>query len=95
MQADNLPSRFEVRGEIYIGLLQMTVLPYIVISLIANLGRITWSESRSLILAAAAVLGALLLVGIIVLFLVPLAFPARDTAAFFSESLIIEQLFML
>ena len=79
-------------GEIYIGLLQMTVLPYIVISLIANLGRITWSESRSLILAAAAVLGALLLVGITVLFLVPLAFPARDTAAFFNDTLIVERL---
>lgn len=79
-----------VVGEIYIGLLQMTVLPYIVLSLIANLGRISWSESRSLILAAAATLAALLLVGIVVLSLVPLAFPVRDTAAFFSEALITE-----
>ncbi len=81
-----------VVGEIYIGLLQMTVLPYIVLSLIANLGRISWSESRSLILAASAVLGVLLLVGIIVLFLVPLAFPARDTAAFFSDAMIADRL---
>ncbi len=88
----DLAAPANVVGEIYIGLLQMTVLPYIVISLIANLGRITWAESRSLILAASAVLGALLLVGIIVLFLVPLAFPARDTAAFFNDALITDRL---
>ena len=40
-------------GDIFINLLQMTVLPYIVVSLVGNLGRISWSESRRLIIPAA------------------------------------------
>ncbi|MEM8767021.1 MAG: cation:dicarboxylase symporter family transporter [Pseudomonadota bacterium] len=75
-------------GEIYIGLLQMTVLPYIVLSLVANLGRISWAESRGLIIAALAVLLGLLAIGMSVLFLVPMAFPAWETATFFSDELV-------
>jgi proton glutamate symport protein len=33
-------SGFSVAGNVYIALLQMTILPYIVVSLISNLGRI-------------------------------------------------------
>ncbi|MGE0622093.1 MAG: cation:dicarboxylase symporter family transporter [Pseudomonadales bacterium] len=85
-----LAAPMNVAGEIYIGLLQMTVLPYIVISLIANLGRITWTESRHLILAGIAILGIFLLIGIGVLFAVPIAFPERETAAFFNDALIMD-----
>ena len=76
---------FVIVGEIFIGLLQMTVLPYIVISLVANLGRISWSESRGLLLSAMAVLGALLALGVIALITVPLAFPDWKSATFFSH----------
>jgi Na+/H+-dicarboxylate symporter/ABC-type amino acid transport substrate-binding protein len=79
---------FVVVGEIFIGLLQMTVLPYIVISLIANLGRISWSESRGLLLSAMAVLAALLVLGVFALLTVPLAFPDWKSATFFSSSLV-------
>ena len=75
-------------GDVFIGLLQMTVLPYIVISLVANLGSISWAKSRRLILAAIAVLALLLLLGVIILYLAPLAFPAWETASFFSHSLV-------
>ena len=79
---------FSVAGEIYIGLLQMTVLPYIVVSLIGNLGRISWSESRGLLVSAIAALAVLLLLGVITLVTVPLAFPDREAASFFSSSLV-------
>jgi Na+/H+-dicarboxylate symporter/ABC-type amino acid transport substrate-binding protein len=79
---------FVVVGEIFIGLLQMTVLPYIVVSLVSNLGRITWSESKGLLIAAMAVLGVLLLLGVVVLLTVPLAFPDWRSASFFSSSLV-------
>ncbi len=44
-----LTAPFSVAGEIFIGLLQMTVLPYIVVSLIGNIGAISWSDSRGLL----------------------------------------------
>jgi Na+/H+-dicarboxylate symporter/ABC-type amino acid transport substrate-binding protein len=81
---------FTIAGEAFIGLLQMTVLPYIVISLVANLGRISWAESRGLLLSALAILGVLLTIGIITLITVPLAFPEWQSASFFSNSLVEE-----
>ena len=51
----------EAGGRIFIGMLQMTVLPYIILSLIINLGRITWAESRGLLLTLIAVFGIFLL----------------------------------
>jgi Na+/H+-dicarboxylate symporter/ABC-type amino acid transport substrate-binding protein len=77
-----------VAGQIFIALLQMTVLPYIVVSLMGNLGRISWSESRGILLAAMSVLAVLLLLGVVVLITAPLAFPKWATASFFSASLV-------
>ena len=79
---------FSTAGDIYIGLLQMTVLPYIVLSLISNIGGITWSERRGLVVAALAVLACLLLLGVAVLAIVPMAFPVWVSASFFSASLV-------
>ena len=79
---------FTVGGDVYIGLLQMTVLPYIVVSLISNIGGISWSERRGLVIAAMLVLAVMLLLGVAVLAVVPLAFPVWDSASFFSASLI-------
>lgn len=75
-------------GDVYIGLLQMTVLPYIMLSLIANLGRISWSESRGLLTSLCAVFLVFLLGGGAILMLSPLAFPPADAASFFSRTLI-------
>ena len=36
----------QVIGDVFVGLLQMTVLPYIVVSLIASLGRLSYREVR-------------------------------------------------
>ena len=38
----------KVVGDIFIGLLQMTVLPYILVSLIAGIGRLSYPEMRLL-----------------------------------------------
>jgi Na+/H+-dicarboxylate symporter/ABC-type amino acid transport substrate-binding protein len=83
-----LAAPFNIGGDVYIGLLQMTVLPYIVVSLISNIGGISWSERRGLVVAAMLVLACLLLLGVAVLAVVPLAFPVWDSASFFSASLI-------
>jgi Na+/H+-dicarboxylate symporter/ABC-type amino acid transport substrate-binding protein len=79
---------FSIGGDIFIGLLQMTVLPYIVVSLVGNLGGISWSERRSLLVSGISVLLVLLAIGVVVLVVIPLAFPAVQSASFFSSSLI-------
>jgi Na+/H+-dicarboxylate symporter/ABC-type amino acid transport substrate-binding protein len=79
---------FSTIGEVYIGLLQMTVLPYIVLSLISNIGGISWSERRGLVVAGLLVLTCLLVLGVAVLAIVPVAFPVWASASFFSNSLV-------
>lgn len=77
-----------IGGDVYIGLLQMTVLPYIMLSLIVNLGQISWRESRGLLTTLVAVFLIFLLGGGAVLLLTPLAFPPAEAASFFSTALI-------
>jgi Na+/H+-dicarboxylate symporter len=78
----------KVIGDAFIALLQMTVLPYVMFALIANIGGLTWTDARRL----AARGGLLLLIfwaitlGLIVL--MPLTFPTLETASFFSTSLV-------
>jgi Na+/H+-dicarboxylate symporter len=78
----------EAGGRIFIGMLQMTVLPYIILSLVINLGRISWAESRGLLLTLIAVFAIFLLLGAVVLFLTPVAFPPIESASFFKSSLV-------
>ena len=71
-------------GDIFVGLLQMTVLPYITLALIANIGRLSANEGRRfglyagtfLLLSTALTLGAILLL--------PLSLPHMESASFFS-----------
>ena len=79
---------FSIVGNIYIGLLQMTVLPYIVVSLVANLGRISWSESRGLLLAAVSVLALILILGMGMLIVIPYAFPEWQSGSFFRATMV-------
>ena len=79
---------FSIGGDVFIGLLQMTVLPYIVVSLVGNLGKISWERSRGMLLAAVSVLAFLLMLGIAILFVGPFAFPEWEAGSFFSNSLV-------
>ena len=79
----------EIGGRIFIGMLQMTVLPYIMLSLIINLGsnhlgRKPWPAADT----DRRVPRYFLLLGAIVLFLTPLAFPPIESASFFKSSLV-------
>ena len=71
----------------FVKLLQMMVLPYITVSIIANLGSLKPSELRTLGLRAAAVIGGLWVLALAFAFLVPLTFPSVQNASFFSSSL--------
>jgi proton glutamate symport protein len=74
-----------VVGDVFIGLLQMTVLPYIMFSLIVNIGRLSLREGKRLILKGIASLGLLLVVGLIGLILLPLSLPEWGGGSFYSE----------
>lgn len=75
-------------GDIFIGMLQMTVLPYIILSLVINLGRISWDQGRELLVTLIAVFLVFLLLGAIALAASPIAFPPVESASFFQSSLV-------
>jgi Na+/H+-dicarboxylate symporter/ABC-type amino acid transport substrate-binding protein len=72
----------------FVKLLQMMVLPYITVSIIASLGSLRRSELKTLGVRAAAVIGGLWLLALAFAFLVPLTFPSVQSASFFSSSLV-------
>jgi Na+/H+-dicarboxylate symporter/ABC-type amino acid transport substrate-binding protein len=72
----------------FVKLLQMMVLPYITVSIVASLGSLKPSELRTLGLRAAAVIGGLWALALAFAFLIPLTFPTVQNASFFSSSLV-------
>jgi Na+/H+-dicarboxylate symporter/ABC-type amino acid transport substrate-binding protein len=75
-------------GKAFILLLQMTVLPYIVLSLITGLGNLTYQQVTTLALRVGTFLLISWGLAFVVILLMPLAFPAWISASFFSTSLI-------
>jgi Na+/H+-dicarboxylate symporter/ABC-type amino acid transport substrate-binding protein len=78
----------QVGAEIYVKLLQMTVLPYVTVSLISGLGRLDLAQAKALGLRAGAVMAVLWAIALGAVFLFPLTFPSVQTASFFSTTLI-------
>lgn len=78
----------KVIGDIYIGLLQMMVLPYIIISLIGGIGKLTLEQAKQLAKYAVVVLLMMWAVVGTVLVLLPLALPDLTSASFYSSSLV-------
>jgi len=77
----------KIVGDLFVGLLQMTVLPYIVTTLVANVGRLSLEKGRRLVSRAIAVWAALISIGGGALVAMSLAFPHRPTPSFFSTIL--------
>lgn len=80
----------EIGGNAYIRLLQMTVLPYIVVSLIGGLGRLDAGMARRIGVRGGLLIMFLWAMAITVVMFMPLAFPNWTSASFFSSSLIAE-----
>ena len=72
----------------FIKLLQMTVLPYVTISIISSLGSLDAAQAKRLGLRVGAVLVGLWVIAIGFAMLFPLAFPAQVNASFFSTALL-------
>lgn len=71
-------------GDIFIRLLQITVLPYIIVSLIAGFGRMQMAQAKQLALRGTAVLLVIWGLALSLIFVAALAFPDIETASFFS-----------
>lgn len=80
----------EILGNAYIRLLQMTVLPYVLVSIIGGLGRLDSTMAASIGIKAVKVILFVWLAVMLTLLLLPLAYPNWETAGFFSTSLVAE-----
>jgi Na+/H+-dicarboxylate symporter/ABC-type amino acid transport substrate-binding protein len=79
---------FRIAADGFVKLLQMTVLPYVTVSIISSVGRLSYEQAKTLGVRAGAVLLGLWLVAVGFAFLFPLAFPSIETASFFSTTLV-------
>lgn len=71
-------------GDAYVGLLQMTVLPYLVLALISKMGRLDGPRARKLGITALTVLLSFWAIGIALIVAVSAALPPIQGASFFS-----------
>jgi len=80
----------EVIGNVYIRLLQMTVLPYVLVSIIGGLGRLDSNMASRIGMRAVKIILIMWLSVMFTLLLLPLAYPNWQTSGFFSTSMITE-----
>lgn len=80
----------KVFGDIFVKLLQITVLPYIVVSLIAGFARMQLEQARRLAVRGTLVLFAIWGLALAMIFAASLAFPDIDTASFFGSAAPVE-----
>ncbi len=78
----------KVIGDGFIRLFQMPVIPYIMVSLLGSLGRLSLKEAKEIFLRGGAFLGLFWLIILVIVVLFPLGFPGWESASFFSTSLL-------
>jgi len=89
--AGELTSPLQIVSDAYIKLLQMTVLPYVTVSIISGLGALDAAQAKKLGRRVGCVLIVLWVVALAAVLLFPLMFPPNRNASFFSKSLIQER----
>lgn len=85
-----LCSPLQILGDAFVGLLQMTVLPYITCSLILNIGRLTPDRARRIFKIGGVVLLVLWALAVATIAVSPLALPETAVGSFFSTELLKE-----
>jgi Na+/H+-dicarboxylate symporter/ABC-type amino acid transport substrate-binding protein len=83
-------SHFKIVGQVFIQLLQMTILPYIMTSLIVGIGGLSFKEARNLALRGGALLFVFWGIVLFTIFLMPMVFPEMQSASFFSTTMVKE-----
>jgi Na+/H+-dicarboxylate symporter/ABC-type amino acid transport substrate-binding protein len=75
-------------ADVYIRLMQMTVLPYLITSLVIAFGQLSLAEARRLALRGGGLLLVVWLISSVIVMAFPLSFPDFVSASFFSQSMI-------
>jgi Na+/H+-dicarboxylate symporter/ABC-type amino acid transport substrate-binding protein len=75
-------------GRAYIGLIQMSILPYMIVSLMLGIGSLSYEKAAKLAITGGIVLVASWFLAFAIVFLMPLAFPSIKGGSFFSASLV-------
>ena len=81
----------EIVGTAFIRLLQMTVVPYIAVSLIRGVGGLDYATARQLAAKGGAVLLVTWAIALVFVVVLPFSFPETVSASFFSSSLVAER----
>jgi len=81
-------SPLKIVADGFVKLLQMTVLPYLIISIISSLGSLTYADARRLGLRVGGVMVSLWALALTFALLMPLAFPPTQHATFFSNTMV-------
>jgi Na+/H+-dicarboxylate symporter len=75
-------------GDAFIRLLQMTIMPYIMVSLIYGIGNLSYSDAKKLAIKGGLLMFIFWFLVILVIFLIPISFPTWESATFYSPSMI-------
>jgi len=78
----------KVWGDVYVKLLQVTVLPYIVVSLTGSLGKLTFDQASVMAKRVSLLLMLIWIMTLVAILLSVFSFPPIESASFFSSSII-------
>lgn len=81
-------TQLDLVGEIFLGLLQMTVLPYILVSLVSAVGALRRNQAQALARYGALVIAMLWGVTLVLIAIASLSFPEWQSASYFSPSML-------
>ncbi len=81
-------ARLQVVGDAYVGLLQMAVLPYIIVALLANLGKLSLRQGRRLFVEGGLVMLVLWILGLFGVWVFAHALPEWKAGSFFSSAVV-------
>jgi len=81
-------SYLKVFGDVYIKLLQMSIIPYIIVSLIVGIGCLTFDDAKAFAVKGGLLLLLFWVIAFIIILSMPLTFPELKTASFFSSSIV-------
>lgn len=76
-------------GSAVIMLMQMTIYPFIVVSLIHGIGRLDIDSAKKWFSRAGLIMVGIWILGLVVIAITPIAFPVLESASFFSSSEVI------
>ena len=83
-----LTSPLEIVSRIYLRLMQMTVIPYVAVALIAGLGQLELHQAKKLAVRLSVLIVFFWAVAFVFIVLLPMTFPEWHVGSFFSTSLV-------